>query len=854
MNSGQLFRWLWFGEWRAHRWQSVAAIIAIALGIALGFSIHLINTAAHNEFSAAAKNLSGQSDMQVQGTQAMFDEMLYPVLVTRKDVAVANPVLEFDVVVPNKLEEDKRDNKLKILGMDMFRATSISPDLLGMAEEGKPLDGLSDDAVFLSPAAMEWLQLKQGDTLSLRVGTHTIELRVAGGLVSARAGQRIAVMDIGAAQWHFEHLGMLSRIELKLDDGVNHTAFKTKLAHELGEIYVVTESADQEARINDMSRAYRVNLNMLALVALFTGAFLVFSTQALSVIRRRHQLALLRVLGLTRRQLLRQIILEGAMLGVLGSLLGLVLGYVTAAAALQFFGGDLGGGFFTGVTPAMHFSLSAAAIFFFLGLGITLLGSAAPAWEAARAKTAPALKSGSEDVALSKLAKPWFALFCLILAGIFTQLPPVFDLPIFGYLAIALLLIGGIALMPHFSAVFFTVLFKTTQEKTTTMVPNVVPVLALTRLANAPNQASIALGGVLASFSLMVAMAIMVTSFRVSVDDWLGHVLPAEMYVKLASSGDQGGFQPEEQRIMNTMTGISRLDYSRHLQLTMDVSRPSITLIGRPIDVADPSRIIPIIGETMVSESFPKDSIPIWVSEAMVDLYGHVVGKQVSLPIGGAGQNFVVAGVWRDYGRQFGAVQMQLSDYQALTGDMNVNTAALWLQAGVSAEQMIVELNALPFGDSVEISQSSEIRQLSLEIFDRSFAVTYVLEAVAVFIGLLGVAASFSAQTLARAKEFGMLRHIGMLRRQIFRMLATEGGLLAVLGVMLGFIIGWGISLILVFIVNPQSFHWTMQLHIPWNWLVVVAFVMVFLAALTALIAGRHATSGNSIRAVKEDW
>ncbi|MDH5552343.1 MAG: FtsX-like permease family protein, partial [Nitrosomonas sp.] len=595
MNSGQLFRWLWFGEWRAHRWQSVVAIIAIALGIALGFSIHLINTAAHNEFSAAAKNLSGQSDMHVKGTQAMFDEMLYPVLATRKGVAVANPVLEFDVVVPDKLEEDKRDNKLKILGMDMFRATSISPDLMGMPEEGKALDGLSDDAVFLSPAAKEWLQLKQGDTLPLRVGTHAIELRVAGGLVSARAGQRIAVMDIGAAQWRFEHLGMLSRIELKLDDGVNHAAFKAKLAQELGEYYLVTESADQEARINDMSRAYRVNLNMLALVALFTGTFLVFSTQALSVIRRRHQLALLRVLGLTRRQLLRQIILEGAVLGVLGSLLGLVLGYVTAAAALRFFGGDLGGGFFTGVTPAMHFSLSAAVMFFLLGLSVTLLGSATPAWEAARAKTAPALKSGSEDVALSKLTKPWFALFCLALAGLFTQLPPVFGLPIFGYFAIALLLIGGIALMPHFSSVFFSALFKVTRRKKA----NLVTTLALTRLANAPNQASIALGGVLASFSLMVAMAIMVTSFRVSVDDWLGHVLPAEMYVKLASSGDQGGFQPEQQRIMNAMAGISRLDYSRHLQLTMDASRPGITLIARPIDVADPSRIIPIIGETM---------------------------------------------------------------------------------------------------------------------------------------------------------------------------------------------------------------------------------------------------------------
>lgn len=534
----------------------------------------------------------------------------------------------------------------------------------------------------------------------------------------------------------------------------------------------------------------------------------------------------------------------------MGSLLGLVLGYATAAAALQFFGGDLGSGFFPGVTPTMHFSLSAAVIFFFLGLGITLLGSAAPAWEAAQAKTASALKSGSEDVALSKLARPWPALLCLTIAGLLTQLPPMFDLPIFGYLAIALLLIGGIALMPHFSTVFFSALLKVTKKPTS----GVVSALAMTRMANAPNQAAIALGGVLASFSLMVAMAIMVTSFRVSVDDWLGQVLPADIYVKLASTGDQGGFQPDEQKAMLALTGISRLDYSRHLQLTLDASRPSITLIARPIDIADPSRVIPIIGEILTPDDIPNDVIPIWVSEAMVDLYGQVVGKQVSLPLGAAGGDFIVAGVWRDYGRQSGAIQMQLSDYQSLTGDVNVNTTALWLQAGITTEQVIASLKELPFGDAVEISQSSEIRALSLAIFDRSFAVTYLLEAVAVLIGLLGVAASFSAQTLARAKEFGMLRHIGMLRRQILSMLAAEGGLLAVLGVTLGFIIGWGVSLILVFIVNPQSFHWTMQLHIPWGWLGIVACVMVILAALTALLAGRHATSGNSIRAVKEDW
>ncbi|SCX54243.1 FtsX-like permease family protein [Nitrosospira sp. Nsp1] len=850
-HSDALSRWLLWGEWRAHRSQAAVAVAAIAIGVALGFAIHLINAAAFNEFSAAARSVSGQSDLQVRGAQATFDESLFPALAEYDGVELANPVLELDVAIPGNRDENKGAT-LKILGLDIFRASIMTPDLIGIPAEDKLFDILADDAIFLSPAAMEWLGVKLGDPLKLRVGTQAITLRVAGGLTRARAGQRIGVMDIGAAQWRFQRIGQLSRIELKLVPGIGHAAFKAALEQELelrGQ-FLVTEPADQETRVANMSRAYRVNLNMLAMVALFTGTFLVFSTQALSVVRRRHQFALLRVLGLTRRQLLGQILLEGGSLGIVGSLLGLALGYVAAATALHVFGGDLGSGFFSGVKPSVHFDPVVATFLFFLGLSTTLLGSAAPAWEAATAKPAPALKSGSEDAALSKLATSWPALVCLALAGVLTQLPPIFELPIFGYLAVVLLLIGGIALMPRLSALIFSAVFSAISKRTS----RAMPLLALARLANAPNQASIALGGVLASFTLMVSMAIMVASFRVSVDDWLKHILPAQLYVKTATSGDTRGLTPDEMATLAATPGISRADFFRSSQLTLDPRRPSIALIARPIDVADPGNTLPMTGEVVAPALLPKDAIPIWVSEAMVDLYGYTPGTRVTLPLATPPPVFVVAGVWRDYGRQFGAIQMRLTDYQALSGDNKVNDAAVWLQEGVTPEQAIASMKRLPFGDALEFSEPSEIHASSLKFFDRSFAVTYLLEMVAIVIGLLGVAASFSAQALARGKEFGMLRHIGATRRQILAMLAVEGGLVTVLGIVLGFALGGCISLILVFIVNPQSFHWTMQLNLPWRGLLSVAFVLTASAALTALLSGRHAVSGNAIRAVREDW
>ncbi|HZW23826.1 MAG TPA: ABC transporter permease, partial [Noviherbaspirillum sp.] len=241
MNRGSialLQRWLTFGEWRAHPVRALVAAAAIALGVALGFAIHLINAAAYNEFSAAVKSLSGQADLQVRGTQPTFDEAIYAQLLQRKEVAVASPVVEVDAAVPG------RQGALKVLGIDVFQAGAIAPDLIGVPADDRAFDTLADDAIFLSPAAMEWLQVKQGDSLALRAGTQEVRLRVAGGLTRARAGQRLAVMDIGAAQWRFNRLGRLSHIELKLESGIGRGAFKMVLEKELPAGLLVTETED----------------------------------------------------------------------------------------------------------------------------------------------------------------------------------------------------------------------------------------------------------------------------------------------------------------------------------------------------------------------------------------------------------------------------------------------------------------------------------------------------------------------------------------------------------------------------------------------------------------------------------
>jgi putative ABC transport system permease protein len=814
----------------------------------MGFAIHLINAAAFNEFSAAIQSLAGQADVQVSGREPTIAESIYPRLATRDGVAVAAPVLEIDAALPGV------KGALKIVGLDPFRAGFIAPDLMGVPAEGRSADVLADDAIFLSPAAQSWLAKQRGDALALRAGTRDFSLRVAGPVLRARSGQRIGVMDIAAAQWRFNLLGKLTRVDLKLRDGVDRGAFEKQLAFDLerefpGRFRVARPNdANQESRNDNLSRAYRVNLTVLALVALFTGAFLVFSTQALSVLRRRSQFALLRVLGLDRRALLRQVLLEGGSLGVIGALLGIAGGYAMAAAALHFFGGDLGAGYFPGVRPQVRFAPLAALVFFALGLGVALLGCAVPALEAARARPAIALKSGNDETALARLSRVWPAIVCLALAALFAFAPPLFELPLFGYLAVALLLVGGIGLMPRLAATVFRLLNRAARRRTERS-----PVLALTlaRLANAPGQASIALGGVLASFSLMVAMGIMVASFRVSVDEWILHILPADLYVRTATGGSTGAFGPDEQRLLAAVPGVARVALLRTRPLSLDPARPDITLIARDIDAADPGRLLVLVGETV---PLPPGARPVWISEAMSDLYRLAPGQTLQLPLGGRPQAFFVAGIWRDYANQTGSAIVRLPDYRTLTGDASVTDAALWAADGTGVERIEAALRALPFGPALTLARPGDIRAASLRIFDRSFAVTYLLEAIAIAIGMSGVAATFSAQTLARAKEFGMLRHVGVTRRQVLQLLAIEGGSLTLLGVATGFILGLLISLILVYVVNPQSFHWTMQLHLPWGLLGGVAGVLLAASVLTALVSGRYALSGGPVRAVREDW
>ena len=824
---------VFLGSLARRRMATLFSFIAIVLGVALGMAVQAVHEAALNEFGRGLRALAGEADLQVVGPRGGFDENLYAMLASRPEVAAASPLLELEV------KRTGTEETLQLFGVDVFALVGVTPVLLPRpsAEAGR-FATLADDSVFLSAAAQAALGLKPGDSVDFQAGTLNTSFKVAGDIPGATENRRLALMDIAAVQSRFGKLGRLTRIDLRLAGGVPPEAARSALQALLpaGVLIEAPEAAADQAA--NLSRAYRVNLTMLAAIALLTGGFLVFSAQALSVVRRRTEFAFLRALGLARHSLFAWLLAEGALVGLAGGLVGVIIGHGLAWGALALLGGDLGAGYFSGLQPNLQFQPQVSAVYVALGLLAGIAGAWLPAREAATVSPARALKAGDETALLGGRGHPWLGLALLGASLVACLIPPLDALPIGGYLAVAFLLAGGVMLLPALAAGIARLL------------PQRGPVparLAAARLGAAPGHAVVAAAGVLTSVALAAAMAIMVASFRDSVDQWLTQVLPADLYLRAGQAKSSGYLDEALQARISAVNGVDRSSFTRHDSLRLAAGKAPVALIARPLAAAGSD--LPLVGAVRTGAE-----PAIWISEAMHDIYGWRPGQQVTLPLAGKAVSLHVAGVWRDYARQTGAVMIDLDDYRRLTGDRLVNDAAIYLAPGAVANQVADALTALAGPGVLEIARPGEIRAISLRIFDRTFAVTYLLEAVAVAIGLAGVAASFAALASARRREFGMLRHLGLTRRQIGWMLAQEGALAAGVGVFAGLLAGGAIGLVLIEVVNRQSFHWSMDLHVPWGSLAIFAAGLVALAALAAVLAGRQAMRQDAVLAVREDW
>ncbi|WP_374680877.1 FtsX-like permease family protein [Accumulibacter sp.] len=829
--------WLIRAQFTTRRAATLLSMLAVALGVALGYAIHLINAAALADFARAMKSVQGDPDAVI----AARDSAGSVPLATLNAIARDPAVLVIAAVIETRVRIDNARTPVTLIGIDAFSAAAVMPDLLPRHDEQAAAPNLFNGGVYASPALLAKLAQRApdsdsgahpGSTLTLVRGEQQWSATLAGDLPAARSDDLLLVADIAWVQERFGPPDAVSEGRVRLAPDSDLATWRKKWAQQLPAGLLIRVADDDSARVSNLSRAYRVNLNVLALVALLTGAFLVFATQLTSVAQRSTQFALLGVLGLSPRMRLLQVLLEGLAIGVPGALLGLGLGYALAVAFTRLLGGDLGGGYFAGSAPLIIPLPAPALVFLALGCLASLAGASYPAYLNRMQPLAQALKTGfaqqsHADTARARLPRLRLPLLLALAAMLLAQLPPLFALPLAGYAAIALVLVAGIASAPLLTQLLFGWLSAQALP-----APHRI---ALQNVAQAPLMAQVAASGLIVSFALTASMVIMVSSFRVAVDQWLDHILPAPLYLRSKAT-------PLPQDLLAALAQpdapFTKVDRMANASLTIDPQRPQVALLVREIDRRDPAARLPFTGPLLA----PPAALPaIWISEPMAEIYRLAAGQTLRLPLLGREVDVFIGGVWRDYGRQFGAVAISRQDYRQLGGDFQPTDLALWPRPG---EEAHAAAWLAPWADQygLEVADSAGIRRLSLSTFDKSFAVTYALEAAAMLIGLFGLAVTLAASVWLRARELATLGALGFDRRMLSRAVMLEGALIAVIGVLIGLACGVGIGAILTHVVNPQAFHWRMALAIPWAALLAGALITLAAAVLASRYAARQAT------------
>jgi putative ABC transport system permease protein len=523
-----------------------------------------------------------------------------------------------------------------------------------------------------------------------------------------------------------------------------------------------------------------------------------------------------------------------------GAAIGTALGLVGSRVLLERSGADLGAGYFGGHEGAFAPDPGALAGIALLGVAMGLAGALWVARAMNRVPVADALRDRAMDLPLAAGAPPWLAL-ALFAAGIpLVFVPSAGGLPLGGYGAIALWLAAAATAVAPLCGLLL--------GRWAPAGP--VASLAIAQVRHLPGHLAASIAGIVVSASVCVAMAIMVFSFRVSLQDWLVGVVGADLYARSSSTFDGSFFSDGDQRVIAGLAQVASIEPLRYDRLVLGDKAPPLSLVARPVD----ARILAGFQAEPPGMPAPADAIVVWISEAARDLHGWRPGMSVQLPIAGRNVDVRIHGVIRDYARTWGAVLMPIGDYRRLTNDLRANDIAIHLRRGADPGATETAIRAaLPASKGLQFEEAGELRRRSLEIFERSFAVTYALEAITIVIGLAGVTSSFAALAWSRRREFGVLRFLGFTRRELLRMIAAEGAAAGALGSAIGLVAGAAISLVLLHVVNRQSFHWSLEVHWPVAALFALVAGIVATCAIGARVSGAFAVRHEAILAVKDD-
>lgn len=860
----QLFRQFILRRLAGDRLRTGTTIAGIALGIAVVIAIQLANAASVRGFARALDAMAGRAALEIVGPGGGIDETHLPALGWLREHGVAAPVVEGEMTA---IPAAGRAEAMRVLGADLLRDRAIRDYRVAAGSGGSGLAGRAGDltaTTFLdlltSPRAVVLTEkfamrhgLGAGDTLRLAAGDR-VESYTVGALLLDEGPARVldgnfVLMDIAAAQLALGRLGWIDRIDLRLHDGRDPGAALAAIAARLPPGLVVQRPAQRGEQVERMLAAFHTNLAALSWIALIVGLFLVYNSVTISVIARREEIALLRALGVTRRQVTALFLGEAAALGAAGTALGLALARVLADGAVALTAATVDTLYVTAaaVPPALegrHVGLAAA-----IGLPLSLLAAAVPAREAARVPPAAAIR-GSDVVAFRHRLPPRRLGVALALLGASAWLATrdaVSGVPVFGYLSAFAAICGASLLAPAALAGAARL-----ARRPLRLGRGAAGLLAHANLTAAIPRLAISVAALAAALSMLVAIAVMVGSFRDTVRYWVSQTLQADLFIRPGLRGAPGTEQPVSPELLAAIASdpdVEALDAFHHTEIVFE-GRLVVLGAGRLDVVLSHGALLvksPADGRAALASAIGADAV--LVSEAFATRFGRRVGDILELPTPAGPRAFRIAAVYYDYSTDRGAIVMDERTFRQQYGDRAPTGVAAYLRAGADADAARARiLGALADGHRVFIHTNRSLRAEVLRIFDATFAVTYALEAIAVFVAVLGVTGTLLALVLERRRDLAILRLVGADRRQLRRMVVIEAALIGAVSQAIGLATGFVLSLLLIYVINVQSFGWTIQFHLPAGFLAQAAAAVIAATALAGLYPARLAAGLGPLR------
>lgn len=821
-------------------------VSGIALGISVVVAVQLANDRAIGSFNESLSVLAGQADLEITANGLPLSEDIIRELAWVWDYGAMSPLVQARGVLGQVNGEPVRE-PVQIFGIDLLSEAAFRQYVLNDRTEltqgitrAEFIDLLLDPKRAMVTGALAAQHgLSKDASFPLWIGDRREQFTVGAvlgndGVARAFSGN-VVFLDIAAAQLVLRKIGYLDRIDIQLRNRADLDTVRKRVQASLPATALIDVPESSAVQNEKLLRAFRYNLAALSYIALIVGVILIYNTLTIAVIRRRAQIGMLRTVGASRRTVAAMFLIEAACLGLIGAAFGVVLGELMSRAAgvlvtrtiESLYTGQAalaGGGL---AQPGFYAGIAA------LGILLAIGSALAPALRAGSISPVSIVREGMAFTASARRT-PGLAIAgaATILAAVIAgRQPPIFGFPFFGY-ACALLLIVGFGL---FAPVLSQTLLRILAQPLKAAIP-IEGRLATQSMRSSLGRIVTAVVSLAIAVAMLVSVVTMVSSFRDTVILWINQTLRADLYVRPAAAGPNdwtNSFDPETIRSVAGLPSIAAIDRFRGRWLDFNGSR--IVLASGELAVLGQFSNLLFLDGRSAAEVAPDmvDRNRVIVSEPFAVKQRLGKGDVVELPTAEGLQPFEIEAVYYDYSNDQGLVVMDRSTYLRLFHDASVTNVAAYLKPGAIASEAQQQIaGALP-GAELRVLTNSDLKRQVLRVFDQTFQITYALEVIALIVAILGITNTLSALILERRPEFAMLRFVGADRRQLRNMVVVESGIIGIAGAMLGLALGVALSVVLVFVINKQSFGWTIQFVLP-GWFFAQSLGLIVLATVIA--------------------